>query len=88
MFSSGGSALASVAFADFMAGGAFDLGAVFGNNTLNRIAPISIAGGFDQLDIVMGGSGGIDPSGIVNVTSSPSRKPLMDSGSTVHTVPS
>jgi hypothetical protein len=60
VFWSGGSALASVAFSDFVAGGTFDQGAVFGDNTLNRIAPIYIAGGFDQLDIVMGGSGGVD----------------------------
>ncbi|MEM9372115.1 MAG: PEP-CTERM sorting domain-containing protein [Planctomycetota bacterium] len=56
----GGSSVLSIDFAEFEAGGAFDMGAIFGNNTLNRIDEISVAGGFDRAVFNLGGSSAID----------------------------
>ncbi len=54
----------TIAWADFEAGGAFDRGLAYGNNSANRIAPVSAADvgltGFDRIEIRMGGSGAID----------------------------
>ena len=50
----------TIAFADFLDGGAFDQDAEFGNNTVNRIAPIGGFGLFDRIEITLGGSGAVD----------------------------
>ena len=50
----------TIAFAEFLDGGAFDQDAVFGNNTVNRIAPIGGFGLFDRIEITLGGSGAVD----------------------------
>lgn len=69
-----GSLLGSVSFADFMSGGTFDNGVVFGNNFANRVAPIQASSfgalGFDTVVINVGGSAAFDnflvpaPSGV------------------------
>jgi hypothetical protein len=63
-FLNGGAALTTVDFADFLNLGAFDRNAVYGNNSANRIAPLTAAemgiGSFDQVIISMGGSGAVD----------------------------
>lgn len=55
-----GSSVLSIDFTEFEAGGAFDMGALYGNNTLNRIDEITVSGGFDRAVINLGGSGAID----------------------------
>ena len=50
----------TIAFAEFLDGGAFDQDAVFGNNTVSRIAPIGGFGLFDRIEITLGGSGAVD----------------------------
>jgi hypothetical protein len=55
-----GALIDTVSFADFLSGGSRDQGAVFGNNTGNRIAPIGGFGAFDRVDITLGGSGAVD----------------------------
>lgn len=55
-----GSVIESIAFADFLDGGVFDQDAEFGNNTVNRIAPIGGFGLFDRIEITLGGSGAVD----------------------------
>ncbi len=56
----GGSSVLSIDFSEFEAGGAFDMGAVYGNNFLNRIDPITVSGGFDRAVISLGGSAAVD----------------------------
>lgn len=56
----GGASVLSIGFAEFEAGGLYDNGAVYGNNSLNRIGAIDIAGGFDRAVFSLGGSAGID----------------------------
>lgn len=58
-FFMGGAEVASIEFAEFENGGAHDQGALFGNNSVNRIAPIGV-GLFDRLVISLGGSGAVD----------------------------
>ncbi len=60
VFFMGGAAIDTVSFEEFLAAGAYDQGAVFGNNTVNRIAPIGGFGMFDRVDITLGGSGAVD----------------------------
>ena len=55
-----GTVIDSIAFADFLDGGAYDQDAEFGNNTVNRIAPIGGFGLFDRIEITLGGSGAVD----------------------------
>ncbi len=56
--------LISIDFSDFEAGGAFDRGAVYGDNSANRIAPLTTAdmgiGAFDTVVFSFGGSGALD----------------------------
>ena len=52
--------IASISFAELLPGGLYDQGAVFGNNTLNRIAPIRGPSAFDTVVITLGGSGAVD----------------------------
>ena len=59
-FLMGGVVIDTIAFADFLDGGAFDQDAEFGNNTVNRIAPIGGFGLFDRIEITLGGSGAVD----------------------------
>ena len=63
-FLNGGAALKTVNFADFLDLGTFDRDVVYGNNSANRIAPLTAAemgiGSFDQVVISMGGSGAVD----------------------------
>ena len=59
-FWNGGTALGTVQFADFLAGGSHDQGAQFGDHTLNRVAPIGGFGPFNRVDINLGGSGAVD----------------------------
>jgi len=55
------SLVGTVSFAEFLAGGSHDQGAMFGNNTVNRIAPISFGGmQFNSVTIRLGGSGAVD----------------------------
>ncbi|MFK7758359.1 MAG: PEP-CTERM sorting domain-containing protein [Phycisphaerales bacterium] len=56
----GGVSVLEVDFNDFLAGGAYDNGAVFGNNSINLIDEIAVAGGFDKAEINLGGSMGFD----------------------------
>jgi len=53
-----------VGFDQFLDGGAFDRDAVYGDNTINRIAPLTIAelgvGPFDEVRFNFGGSAAID----------------------------
>lgn len=60
----GETSLGSVSFTEFESGGAFDSGAVYGNNSANRIAAIGIesVGGFafDRVALHAGGSMGFD----------------------------
>ncbi|MEM9372114.1 MAG: hypothetical protein AAGA55_00585 [Planctomycetota bacterium] len=56
----GGSSVASIGFEEFESGGDYDRGAAYGDNSLNRIDPIAIAGGFDRAVFTLGGSAGID----------------------------
>lgn len=56
----GGSSVLSIDFSEFQAGGAYDMGAVYGNNFLNRIDMIDVAGGFDRAVFNLGGSAAID----------------------------
>ena len=58
-FFMGGGVTTTILFADFLPGGAYDQGAVFGDNTVNRIAPIDV-GPYDKVVIAMGGSGAVD----------------------------
>ena len=59
-FLGGGAALASVDFLDFIARD----GAIYGNNSANRIAPLTSAelgiGAFDEVVFTFGGSGALD----------------------------
>lgn len=50
----------SIGFAAFEAGGTFDQGAIYLDNSLNRISGITVAGGFDRAVFRLGGSAGID----------------------------
>lgn len=59
-FLMGGVVLASIPFSEFLPGGLHDQGAVFGNNTVNRIAPIGGFGPFDTVAITLGGSAAVD----------------------------
>ncbi len=56
----GDTLMLSIGFAEFEAGGAYDNGAIYGDNSLNRIGPIDVAGGFDRAVFSLGGSGGLD----------------------------
>lgn len=56
----GGDVIESILFADFLDGGAYDQDAEFGNNSVNRIAPIGGFGLFDRIEITLGGSGAVD----------------------------
>jgi len=53
-----------IGFEDFETGGAFDQGANFGNHTLNRVGPLTVAQlglqEIDEMKIMWGGSGAID----------------------------
>lgn len=60
VFFNGGAMQGMVSFADFLDEGAYDQNAVFGNNTVNRIAPIGGFGLFDRVEMTLGGSGGVD----------------------------
>jgi len=59
-FLMGGAVIASIPFSEFLPGGMHDQGAVFGNNTVNRIAPIGGLGPFDEIEIHLGGSAAVD----------------------------
>jgi hypothetical protein len=59
-FFMGGSSVLAIDFSEFEAGGAYDMGAIYGDNTLNRIGQISVAGGFDRAVFNLGGSAAID----------------------------
>lgn len=59
-FLMGGVVIASIPFSEFLPGGLHDQGAVFGNNTVNRIAPIGGFGPFDEIEITLGGSAAVD----------------------------
>ena len=63
-FMGGGAALTTVDFLDFVSGGTFDRNAVYGNNSANRIAPLTSAelgiGAFDTVVFSFGGSGALD----------------------------
>jgi hypothetical protein len=50
----------TVDFEELLAGGTHDNGVVFGNNSINLIEEFSVAGGFDQAVINLGGSMGFD----------------------------
>jgi len=53
-----------IGFSEFEAGGTFDVGAMFGDHTFNRIAPLTVAQlgllEIDEVVITFGGSGAID----------------------------
>ncbi|MBL4810733.1 MAG: PEP-CTERM sorting domain-containing protein [Phycisphaerales bacterium] len=55
-----GTYISGMGFDQFEAGGAYDVNAIFGNNSINRIDPFTIAGGFDEVMISVGGSMGFD----------------------------
>lgn len=55
-----GVSVLEVDFEEFLAGGAYDNGAIFGNNSINLIQEITVAGGFDSAEIKLGGSMGFD----------------------------
>lgn len=55
-----GGLVASVDFEDFLAGGTYDNGVIYGNNSINMINEFAVAGGFDQAIINVGGSMGFD----------------------------
>lgn len=59
-----GNFLATITFAEFLDGGTFDRDAVYGNNSANRIAPITAAEigavAFDEVIINVGGSSAYD----------------------------
>lgn len=59
-FFSGGSSVGMIDFADFEAGGAYDNGAIYGNNSINSIGELSIGAEFDRVVITAGGSMGFD----------------------------
>ncbi len=55
------SLVGTVDFAEFLPFGTHDMNAQFGNNTVNRIAPISFGGmQFNSVTIRLGGSGAVD----------------------------
>lgn len=58
-FFMGGAPVSTILFEDFLLGGAHDQGAIFGNNTVNRIAPINV-GPYDEIVVRLGGSGALD----------------------------
>jgi len=61
-YNSIGAEVASIGFGEF-AGGAYDQGAVWGNNSVNRISPIDLSGYNDDItrvEIRLGGSSAID----------------------------
>ena len=60
VFFMGGAPVGTVNFAEFLPDKARDQGAMFGNNTVNRIEPIGGFGWFDEVTIRLGGSGAID----------------------------
>lgn len=58
-FFMGSAALTTISFAEFLPSGAHPQGAVFGDNTVNRIAPINV-GAYDKVVVRLGGSGALD----------------------------
>lgn len=56
----GNTSVLAIGFDEFESGGAYDQGAVYGDNSLNRIGMIDVAGGFDRAVFSLGGSAGID----------------------------
>ncbi|MDJ0787093.1 MAG: hypothetical protein QNK05_09835 [Myxococcota bacterium] len=81
-FDDAGASQVTVSWSELEAGGAFDQGAVFGNNSLNRIAPITAASlglsGIDRVAINLGGSGAID--NVVLGVNEPATLALLASG--------
>lgn len=59
-FFSGSSSVGMIDFADFEAGGSFDNGAIYGNNSINNIGELSVGANFDRVVITAGGSMGFD----------------------------
>ena len=61
-FGSGGGLLGFIGFEQFEPGGAFDQGAVYGDNSVNRIDPIdlSVFGDVKRVELGLGGSGAVD----------------------------
>ena len=60
-----GDELSTLSFSEFASGGAHDQGAIFGDNSANRISPLSlvdlgIASAFDKVEFRLYGSGAID----------------------------
>ena len=49
-----------ISFDEFRSGGAYDFGAIFGDNSLNQIGEITVAGGFDRAVFNIGDSIGLD----------------------------
>lgn len=76
-----GSSVLSIDFSQFEAGGAFDMGAVYGNNFLNRIDMINVSGGFDRAVFNLGGSAAID--NVVYVVPAPGSVALLGLGGLV-----
>jgi hypothetical protein len=56
----GGALAESIDFDEFEAGGSHDNGAIYGNNSINRISEFEVAGGFDRVIFNFGGSMAID----------------------------
>ena len=56
----GGALAESIDFAEFEAGGTNDNGAIYGDNSINRISEFEVAGGFDRVVFNLGGSMAID----------------------------
>ncbi|MBO6512869.1 MAG: PEP-CTERM sorting domain-containing protein [Phycisphaerales bacterium] len=55
-----GSLVETVDFEEFLAGGDYDNGVIFGNNSINLINEFTVDGGYDELVINVGGSMGFD----------------------------
>ncbi len=55
-----GVSVSSVNFEEFEAGGAHDVGMIFGNNSANRVSEFAVANGFDRAVFNVGGSMGFD----------------------------
>lgn len=60
-FDKSGQSVANIGFGEFASGGLYDVGAIWGDNSVNRISPMDFTGmGVRKVELAFGGSAAVD----------------------------